>query len=148
MKPTLLCALAAIAISGCGTEPVALEKLPPVDSAEAGEVVLVRPRAFIGERADIGEQGIVYVVNIDQKDIAELGPRQHQRFKLSAGEHRIAMRCFVSFSGWNETAITHRVVAGETAYLAVTPKHSCANVEPVPESKGRQLLSSTVPRPG
>src|SRR5712692_3272788 len=136
MKPTLLCTLAAIAISGCGAAPVALEKLPPADSADAGEVVVVRPKAFIGEE-------IVYVVNVDTKDVAELRSRQHQRFKLPAGDHRVAIRCFGAFSGWAETAITHRVVAGQTAYLAVAPKHSCASVDPVPESAGRQLLSNT-----
>jgi hypothetical protein len=141
MKQNLLCTLAAIAITGCGSEPVALEKLPPVDPAEAGEVVLVRPGAFIA-----GD--IVYVVNVDKKDIAELGARQHERFKLTAGDHRIAIRCFGALSGWDETAITHRIVAGQTAYLAVAPKHGCASIAPVPESEGRKLLSNTAPRPG
>ena len=141
MNRKLLSALAAIAISGCGAPPVALEKLPPADPATAGEVVIVRPSAFIGEDA-------VYVVNVDKKDIAQLGTRQHQRFKLPAGEHRIAIRCSDLISGWSETAITHGVVAGQTAYLAVAPKHGCASVDPVPESQGRQLLSNTAPRPG
>jgi hypothetical protein len=141
MKQNLLCALAVIALSGCGSEPVALEKLAPVDPAVAGEVVLVRPAAFIAEE-------IVYVANVDEKDMAELGARQHQRFKLAAGDHRIAIRCFGALSGWVETAITHRVVAGQTAYLAVAPKHSCASVAPVPEREGRKLLSNTSSRPG
>src|SRR5712664_969894 len=140
MKQNLLCAVAAIAISGCGSEPVALDQLPVAVPANAVEVVLVRPSAFIGE-------DIVYAVNVDKADIAELGARQHQRFKLSAGEHRIAIRCFGALSGWDETAITHRVVAGQTAYLAVAPKHGCASVAAVPESEGRKLLYSTAARP-
>jgi hypothetical protein len=141
MKKTLLCALAAIVVSGCGTPQLALEQLPPTDPSNAGEVVLVRPRAFIGE-------DIVFVVNVDKKDVAQLGDRQHQRLKLPAGEHRIAIRCFGVLSGWEESAITHPVVAGQAAYLAVAPKHSCASVAPVPESEGSKLLSNTVPRPG
>lgn len=141
MKRNLLSALAVIAISGCGSEPVALEKLPPTDPANAGEVVLVRPSAFIGE-------DVVYVVNVDQKDVAELGSRQHQRFKLPAGEHRVAIRCFGVFSGWSETAVTLRIVVGQTAYLAVAPKGGCASADPVPESQGRKLLSNTASRPG
>jgi len=140
MKQNLFCALAAIAISGCGSEPLALEKLPAADPANAGEVVLVRPSAFIGE-------DIVYVVNVDKKDVAELAERQHQRFKLSAGEHRIAIRCFGALSGWEESAITHRVVAGQTAYLAVAPKHGCASLAPVPEREGAKLLANTAPKP-
>jgi hypothetical protein len=141
MKQNLLCTLAAIAISGCGSEPVALEKLPPADPGNAGEVVVIRPSAFIGE-------DIVYVVGVDKKDVARVGSRQHQRFNLPAGEHRIAIRCFGAFSGWEETAITHRVTAGQSAYLAVAPKQTCASLGPVSESEGRKLLSNTVPRPG
>ena len=141
MKRNLLCALAVIAISGCGSEPVVLEKLPAADPADAGEVVVIRPSAFIGE-------DMVYVVNVDKKDIARLGSRQHQRFNLPAGDRRIAIRCFGALSGWEETAITHRVVAGQSAYLAVAPKQGCANLDPVSESEGRKLLSNTVPRPG
>ncbi len=47
----------------------------------------------------------------------------------------------------NETAITHRVVAGQTAYLAVAPRFACASVDPVPESEARKLLSRTIFRP-
>jgi hypothetical protein len=133
--------LSLIAMAGCGSEPLAFEKLPAVDAADAGEVVLARPKAFIAE-------DIVYVVNVDKKDVAELAERQHQRFKLPAGEHRIAIRCFGALSGWEESAITHRVVAGQTAYLAVAPKHGCASVAPVPELEGRKLLSNTASRPG
>ena len=141
MKRNLLSAWAAIAISGCGAEPVALEKLPPADPASAGVVVIVRPSAFIGEDT-------VYVVNVDKKDIAELGSRQSQRLTLPAGEHRIAIRCFVALSGWTETAVTHVVTTGQTAYLAVAPKHDCASVAPVTESEGRKMLANTGPRPG
>jgi hypothetical protein len=140
MKRNLLIALAAIAISGCA-EPVAFEKLPPADPATAGELVVVRPSAFVGE-------DIVFVINIDMKDVAELGTRQSQRFQLPAGEHRIAIRCFGALSGWNGTAITHAVVTGQTVYLAVAPKEACASIDPVPESEGRKLLLNTGPRPG
>jgi hypothetical protein len=140
MKRKFLCAVAAIAICGCA-EQVALEKLPPADPANAGEVVIVRPSAFIGDE-------IVFVINVDQKDVAELGSRQYRRLQLAAGDHRIAVRCFGALSGWSEAAITHGVVAGQTAYLAVAPKQGCASVDPVPESEGRKLLLNTAPRPG
>lgn len=140
MKRTLFSALAAIAVSGCA-EPITLEKLPPADPASAGEVVIVRPSAFIGD-------DVVYVVNVDKKDVAELRDRQSQRLTLSAGEHRIAIRCFGALSGWSETAITQGVVTGKTAYLAVAPKHGCASVDPVPESEAKKLLANTGPRPG
>jgi len=52
--------------------------------------------------------------------------------------------CYSSLSGWQETAITQRVVAGQAAYLAMAPHKACVSVEPVSESEGRKLLSRTV----
>jgi hypothetical protein len=140
MKRTLFSVLAAIAVFGCA-EPVTLEKLPPPDPASAGEVVIVRPSAFIGD-------DLIYVVNVDKKDVAELRSRQYQRLMLPAGEHRIAIRCFNTLSGWAETAMTQGVAVGKTAYLAVAPKHGCASVDQVPESEAKKLLANTGPRSG
>jgi hypothetical protein len=139
MKRNLVCTLAAIAISGCAAEPVTpAEKLPPItDPAEAGEVVLIRPRAFIADETS-------FYINVNQDDIALIRSGQHTRLKLPAGEHRVAIRCYSSLSGWQETALTQRVVAGQAAYLAIAPSRDCVNVEPVSESEGRKLLSRTV----
>src|SRR5258708_9389844 len=93
MKRNLLSALGAIAIFGCGAEPVALEKLPPTDPANAGEVLVIRPRAFIGE--DMG-----YLVNAGNTDIAELRSRAHHRLTLAARDHRRAAPRCSSPSGW------------------------------------------------
>lgn len=140
MKHTLFSVLAAIALASCA-ETITFEKLPPADPASAGEVVLIRPSAFIGD-------DVVYVVNVDKKDVAELGSRQHQRLMLPAGEHRIAIRCPGALSGWSETATTQGVATGKTAYLAVAPKHACASVDAIAESEAKKLLANTSPRAG
>jgi hypothetical protein len=133
--------LAAIAIAGCAAEQVVLGKLPPIaNPADAGEVVLIRARAFIGE-------DMSYYVNVDQTDIFELRQGEHTRFQLPAGEHRIAIRCFGALSGWSDAAITQRVVAGQTTYFAVAPKYGCASLDPVPESEAGKLLARTRFRP-
>ncbi len=139
MRRNLVRALAAIAISGCATEPVTpAGKLPPITNpAEAGEVVLIRPRAFIADETS-------FYINVNQDDIAPIRSGQHTRLKLPAGEHRVAIRCYSSLSGWRETAITQRVAAGQAAYLAIAPHKDCVSVEPVSESEGRKLLSRTV----
>src|SRR4051812_15202537 len=140
MKRTLFFALAAITVTGC-VAPVTLDKLPPADPASAGEVVIVRPTAFIGD-------DVVYVINVDKRNVAELGAGQYRRFMLPAGEHRITIRCPSVISDWSETAIAHGVVTGQTAYLAVAPKHACASINPVPESEAKKLLANAAPRPG
>lgn len=139
MKRRLVTALAgAILVSGCAPEQAAIGKLPPIaDAAAAGEVALIRPRAFVGEE-------FAYDVSVNGVNIAALGSGEHARIKLPAGEHRIAIRCFRALtSAWAETVVTQRVVAGQTAYLAVAPKFECASIEPVSESEGKELLSRT-----
>jgi hypothetical protein len=110
MKRNLVCALAAIAISGCAPDSVTLAgKLPPItDPAEAGDVVLIRPRASIADDSS-------FYINVNQDEIAPIRAGQHTRLKLPAGEHRVAVRCYSPLSGWQETAITQRVVAGQAA---------------------------------
>lgn len=142
MKRKLASALAAIAISGCASEPVAIGTLPPIaNAANSGEVAVIRARAFIDE-------GFSYYLSVDRVTVLALESGEHTRFRLPAGEHRIAIRCFGALTGtWNETAITRRVAAGQTIFLAVAPKFDCASVEPVPESEGRKLVSRTAFRP-
>jgi hypothetical protein len=127
-------------LAGCGAPEVALEKLPP-PAGPSGEVVIVRPSAFIGDE-------LAYVVNVDQRNIHELETKQHIRVRLGAGAHRIALRCWqVALAEWKETAITHEVLAGATTYLRVTPRHACAELEPLPQAEGRRLAAGTVFKP-
>jgi hypothetical protein len=134
-------AFAAIALAACAPA-LKLEKLPPPASpANAGEVVVIRPSAFIGD-------DIAYYLNVNEQDVLELGAKEHTRLKLPAGEHRLAIRCFMPFAGgWKETAIPQRVLAGETVYLAVAPQYDCASLEALPEAEGRKLAARTVFRP-
>jgi len=139
MKRNLVCALAASVISGCAPDSVTpAGKLPPITNpAEAGEVVLIRPRTFIAEETS-------FYINVNKEDIAPIRSGQHTRLKLPAGEHRVAIRCYSSLSGWQETALTQPVVAGQATYLAIAAHKDCVSVEPVSESEGRKLLSRTV----
>jgi hypothetical protein len=139
MKRNLVCAFAAIATSACAPDSVTPGgKVPPLtDPAEAGELVLIRPRTFIAEETS-------FYINVNKDDIAPIRSGQHTRLKLPPGEHRVAIRCYSSLSGWQETAMTQRVVAGQAAYLAMAPHRDCVSVEPVSESEGRKLLSRTV----
>lgn len=142
MRVAVFAAAAGVALAGCAPPQLAMSKLPPVaDAAQAGEVVVIRPRAFIAE-----EHG--FYLNVNQENIVRINSREHTRLRLPAGEHRIAIRCTHAFKeGWSETAITQRVVAGQTTYLAVTSKFDCASLDVVSESDGKKLLSSTSLRP-
>ncbi|HWM43333.1 MAG TPA: hypothetical protein VNP36_12915 [Burkholderiales bacterium] len=142
MRIAVFAVAAGVALTGCAPTPLAMGKLPPVtDAAQAGEVVVIRPRAFIGD-------DFAFYLNVNQENVVTMNSREHTRLRLPAGEHRIAIRCTQALKeGWSETAITQRVVAGQTTYLAVTPKFDCASLDALSESDGKKLLSSTTLRP-
>ena len=128
-------------LAGCGAPELFIGKLPAVDAAGSGEVVVVRPTAFIAD-------DYPFYLNVNQENIWVIHPRMHTRFRLPAGEHRIAVRCTSAYSSEiRETAATQRVVAGQTLYLAVAAKGNCASIEAVSEPEGRKLVSNTTFRP-
>lgn len=129
--------MAVSLLAACAAQELSIGKLPPVDAAGSGEVVVVRPSAFIAD-------DFTFYVNVNQENIAGLRARVHTRFRLPAGEHRIAVRCTSAYSSEvKETATTQRVIAGQTLYLAIEPKGSCASIAAVPEREGRRLVSNT-----
>jgi hypothetical protein len=134
--------LACLALSACAPGEIAMGKLPPVaNAADAGEVVVIRQRAFINEE-------FPYYVNVDQENVLAIAAGQHARLQLPAGEHRIAIRCYGSLiESWKETVVTERVVAGQTRYLALKPKGDCVSLDPLPEAEARRLLPNTRFRP-
>ena len=129
--------LLGILLAGCASQELSIGKLPAVDAAGSGEVIVVRPSAFIAD-------DYTFYVNVNQENIVGLRARLHTRFRLPAGEHRIAVRCTSSInSEINETATTQHIAAGQTLYLAVEPKGNCATIEAVSEREGRRLVANT-----
>ena len=137
-----LMALAAGITAGCGSNPVVTGKLPAVSGADFGEVVIIRTRAFIGEEDN-------HYINVNQENVLALESGEHARLKLASGEHRVAIRCYGDLlsTGTNETVITHRVVAGQTAYFAVKPRFSCASIDSLTQAEATKLLSATSLKP-
>lgn len=135
MRLRLLLGLSLLA--GCASQELSVGKLPAVDAAGSGEVIVVRPSAFIAD-------DYTFYVNVNQENIVGLRARLHTRFRLPAGEHRIAVRCTSSISSEiSETATTQRIAAGQTLYLAIEPKGNCATIEAVSEREGRRLVANT-----
>ena len=124
-------------LAACAAQELSIGKLPAVDPASSGEVVVVRPSAFIAD-------DFTFYVNVNEENIAGLRSRVHTRFRLPAGEHRIAVRCTSGYTSQvQENATIQRVVAGETLYLAMEPKGNCAVIEAVSEREGRRLVANT-----
>ena len=140
MRAATLLRLLFFLLAACGAPEVALEKLPPPAGA-SGEVVILRPSAFIGDEG-------AYVVNVDQRNVHSMEAKERIQLRLGAGAHRIALRCWqMALAEWKETAITHDVVAGTTSYLRVVPRHSCAELEPLTEREARSLAVGTAFKP-
>jgi hypothetical protein len=135
----LLFALSSLA--GCAAPELPIDKLPAVEAAGSGEVIVVRPSAFIAD-------DFPFYLNVNHENILALGARQHARFRLPAGEQRIAIRCVSVVTGeTSEKATNQRVVAGQTLYLSVAAAGSCASLKAVSEQEGRRLVSNTTFRP-
>ena len=135
MRSFLLVAI--LLLAACAAPELKIGKLPAVDPASSGEVVVVRPSAFIAE-------DFTFYVNVNEENIAGLRNRMHTRFRLPAGDHRIAVRCTSGYtSDVFENATIERVVAGQTIYLAIEPKGKCATIEAVSEREGRRLVANT-----
>jgi len=128
---------AILLLAACAAPELKIGKLPAVDPASSGEVVVVRPSAFIAE-------DFTFYVNVNEENIAGLRNRMHTRFRLPAGDHRIAVRCTSGYtSEVFENATIERVAAGQTLYLAIEPKGKCATIEAVSEREGRRLVANT-----
>ena len=125
-------------LAACAPASVTMGKLPAIASAaDAGEVVVVRERGFIAN-------DFSYYVNVDHENIVAIAAGEHTRFKLPAGEHRIAIRCYAPLDGsWNETVLTERIAAQRTLYLQVAPKAGCASIEALSEGEAKKRLART-----
>jgi hypothetical protein len=142
LKDVLCVGFAAAALAGCAAPEPSIGKLPPIQAAGSGEVVVIRPSAFIGDEYPL-------YLDVNETTVAALGPRQHARLRLPAGEHRIAIHCPNVLSGkLGERMTLQRIDAGQTIYFSITPSGDCAAIESLSEVEGRRRIAGTslVPR--
>jgi len=105
-------------------------------SAQAGEVTVIRPSAFIG--ADV-----TYYVALDGRALRDLETRQHVRFDVPAGRHVLAVRCPKALSlEYTETSVDAQFGA-EPAFFVIEPKFDCVTLQRIDARAARPLLGNT-----
>lgn len=132
------CALALsvlAALAGCGTTSGRLGELPAItDPANAAKVVTVRVSSVVG-----AVNG--FTVALDGKDLFGIGSGEHAEFRVPAGEHYIAVKCFGGWSPtWKEEALRFNVAAGDTSYFEIHPSMKCAAIKQIDQAAAKQLL--------
>jgi uncharacterized protein (TIGR02246 family) len=109
-------------------------------AAQAGEVTVIRPTAFIGAESP-------YYVMLDGKLASDLESREHVRFNVAPGRHVLAVRCPKGmFSTYAETRRPQDFGAGP-AFFVVEPSSDCVTITPVDARAAAPLLANTRLRP-
>lgn len=121
-------ALAALALCLC---------LP----AHAGEVTVIRPRAFIAADA-------TYFIVLDGQPLRDIETRQHVRFEVPNGRHTLAVRCPKPLTlEYVETRIDADFGASP-AFFVIAPKFDCVTLSPVDARAADSLMGNTKLRIG
>lgn len=103
---------------------------------QAGEVTVIRPRAFIGGDA-------TYYVALDGRPLRDIETRQHVRFDVPNGRHTLAVRCPKPLS--LEYAETHvdEDFGPAPAFFVIEPKYDCVTLSRVDAGAAASLLGNS-----
>ena len=105
-------------------------------AAQAGEVTVIRPRAFIGAEA-------TYFIALDGRPLRDIETRQHVRFDVPTGRHTLAVRCPKPLSlEYVETRIDVDL-GGAPAFFVIEPKYDCVTLSPVDARAAASLMDNT-----
>ena len=135
MKKTIVAALAAASLAGCGTTSGLLNPLPTVaERASAGTVVVIRISSFVGSANG-------YTVAFDGKDLFGIGSGEYAEFRVPPGEHYLGVKCFGGFTPtWKEDSLKFEAKANGANYFVVSPNLSCAAVKPADREEAMKLI--------
>jgi hypothetical protein len=131
MIKTLLAALAVGILSGCASSG-RIGELPTIAAdAPSSQLVLIRVSSIIGATNS-------YYVALDGKDIFSIRSGEYTRFRIPAGEHFIAVKCFGGWSpAWKEISKGFVAVADQTSYFEISPNMTCAEIRQITTDAGK-----------
>lgn len=105
-------------------------------AAQAGEVTVVRPAAFIGADSS-------YYVMLDGKLASDIESKEHVRFTVTPGRHVLAVRCPKPMYGTYAEAASERTFGSEAAFFVIEPKFDCVTITAVEAKAAAPLLANT-----
>lgn len=105
-------------------------------AAQAGEVTVIRPSAFVGAET-------TYYIALDGRPLRDIETREHVRFDVPNGRHTLAVRCPKSLSSeYAETRIDDDFGAAP-AFFVIEPKFDCVTLSRVGAQAARSLMGNT-----
>lgn len=131
------CLVLAVPLAGCGTASGRLGDLPPItNQASASTITVVRVSSIVGAANG-------YRVALDGQDIFGIGSGEHAEFRVPAGEHYIAAKCFGGMTPtWKEDSLKFAAAPGARNYFLITPSGSCAEIKASNEADTKRHLES------
>ena len=105
-------------------------------SVQAGEVTVIRPRAFIGGDA-------TYYIALDGQPLRDIETRQHVRFDVPDGRHTLAVRCPKPLSlEYAETRVDEDF-GPAPAFFVIEPKFDCVTLSRIDARAAASLIGNS-----
>jgi len=138
MKKMITIVLVFLVLGGCSTMSGRVGDMPTVtDEKSASKIVVIRISSIVGGANS-------YVVALDGKDLLKIRSGQHADFKINAGEHFIAVKCFGGWwPSWKEDSVKFVAKSNQSVYFEVSPDFSCAEIVKIAKTKADKRLSSS-----
>lgn len=105
-------------------------------AAQAAEVTVIRPRAFIGEDSP-------YYIMVDGKLASDIEAREHVRFRVPAGRHTLAVRCPKPLYGTYAETASEQQIGTQAATFVIEPKYDCVTISAADARSAASLLPNT-----
>ena len=138
MLKKFLAGLVIVVLSGCASSG-RMRDLPTVaEGAASSQLVLIRKSSLVGATNS-------YYVALDGKDIFSIRSGEYTKFRISMGEHFVAVKCFGGWSPtWKAESVRFVAAQDQVNYFEISPNMRCAEINPVaPEVAAKLMTEST-----
>jgi len=109
-------------------------------AATAAEVTVIRPTAHVGQEWP-------YYVLIGGKVLADVQSGERVTLNVPADTRSVVIQCPQGLAGYVESKVDHDFKATPTAYLLLTPKLDCVDIQRLDAKEGKTYLGRTKNRP-
>lgn len=138
MRKMFLAVCLLAGITGCASSG-RIGEIPTIASGQqAGKVVVLRVSSIIGVTNS-------YYIALDGKEIFAIRSGEHTEFKVSAGDHSIAVKCFGGWSPtWKEDSVNFSVSSETESFFEISPVPLvCAEIKPISAEEAREQIATS-----
>lgn len=136
MRKTLIVLATALCLGlvGCAHYG-ALAQLPPVDHADAAELVIIRKSSLFG-------MGAGTIVMLDGIEVLSLGSNTYTSIRIKAGDCTIAAKAgYLPVSA--DGVLRLSLKADDKRYLLLTPSMASVSIREISSEEGEEMLKNS-----